>query len=122
MLRAIYLLLKYFLLGLGYLCSTNGILYIFDVIIVVFSEKYSRRWTKAFHQLYQIDIAIASRVHGTKHRSISGLSHQRAARGKETYIYIEKVVDFLFWKGHCREAFEYEKAKLLDAAENPHYN
>ncbi len=71
-----------------------------QIIFRLFSRKYD-----LWYYLHQIavgnDVMAGSMIYGSKH-TVSAITGYRAYRGDRWHRLQEKVIDFLFGKGHCR--------------------
>lgn len=70
--------------------------------------------THGYNAMYALDVTAASMIHGTKKRTISGISGERAELGSKRYIYQARFIDKLAKlfgddENHCYRAWQDEK-------------
>lgn len=107
-------LLGIFLVGL---LLISGGLFVFAIlamlVLIVLSAlgKTNKLARYCKNVWYSIDQTINTILGGNPDHTLSGRIGYHALQGSKTCLYMEKVVNLLFWfdKDHCRSAIEYDE-------------
>lgn len=70
-----------------------------------------------FNIMYSLDVLAASLIHGTRYRTISGISGERALLRQRRYVYQAKFIDRLAQlfgdkPNHCARAWAWESENI----------
>jgi hypothetical protein len=79
-------------------------------VIFLYHLTQIRRNEKSMYIWLSLDRIAATLIHGTTHRTISGITGQYMSV-KKRYKYQAMVIDFILGKNHCKHAYEWERSK-----------
>lgn len=87
---------------------------LYVLFITILSKPFPALRTYAKVLWIAADQTVNASTGGNMDHTISGRIGYNAILGNKTALELEKVVDFIFWKNHCREAVEKDEAFSQD--------